>query len=48
MFALSNEETLHEFLFNKKIDEYDRQISDLEEQLEAFEEEYREIIEEES
>lgn len=48
MFVMANDETMPRFLYNKKLAEIDRHIEEIRDSLRSAEDEYREIVEDES
>ena len=48
LFVMANDEVLHEFIFEKKLKEYDNRIAELEGELRALEQERLDVIDAEA
>lgn len=48
MFVMKNEDTLVDFLYKKKLEEYDRRIAECEQAVRDFSEEYDELVADEA
>ncbi len=48
LFVMANEEVLHEFIFEKRLKEYDARIEEIESELRALEQERLEVIDAEA